>query len=175
MAEIIFDAVTKRYPGGHEAVRDLDITVSDGEFLVLVGPSGCGKSTALRMVAGLEDISDGRILIGGEVANDLSPRDRNIAMIFQTYALYPHLTVAENIGFGLRVRGAGKTEIESKVREAAERLETGALLPRRRGQLSGGQRQRIARGRAIGPPPRAFLRDEPLSNLDARLRVQLRS
>ena len=174
MAEIVFDAVTKRYPGGQEAVRGLDIAVSDGEFLVLVGPSGCGKSTALRMVAGLEDISEGRILIGGEVANDLSPRERNIAMIFQTYALYPHLTVAENIGFGLRVRGVGKAEIDSKVREAAEMLELGPLLSRKPGQLSGGQRQRVAMGRAIVRSPRAFLMDEPLSNLDARLRVQLR-
>ena len=166
MAEIVFDAVTKRYPGGQEAVRGLDIAVSDGEFLVLVGPSGCGKSTALRMVAGLEDISEGRILIGGEVANDLSPRERNIAMIFQTYALYPHLTVAENIGFGLRVRGAGKAEIDSKVREAAERLEIGPLLSRKPGQLSGGQRQRVAMGRAIVRSPRAFLMDEPLSDLE---------
>jgi multiple sugar transport system ATP-binding protein len=175
MAEIIFDAVTKRYPGGHEAVRDLDITVSDGEFLVLVGPSGCGKSTALRMVAGLEDISEGRILIGGEVANDLAPRERNIAMIFQTYALYPHLTVAENIGFGLRVRGVAKAEIDAKVRETAESLELTPLLSRKPAQLSGGQRQRVAMGRAIVREPRAFLMDEPLSNLDARLRVQLRS
>jgi multiple sugar transport system ATP-binding protein len=175
MADITFDAVTKRYPGGHEAVRGLDIAVADGEFLVLVGPSGCGKSTALRMVAGLEDISEGRILIGGEVANDLAPRERNIAMIFQTYALYPHLTVAENIGFGLRVRGVAKAEIDAKVRTTAESLELTPLLSRKPAQLSGGQRQRVAMGRAIVREPRAFLMDEPLSNLDARLRVQLRS
>ena len=175
MAEIVFDGVTKRYPGGQEAVRKLDIAIADGEFLVLVGPSGCGKSTALRMVAGLEDISEGRILIGGEVANDLAPRERNIAMIFQTYALYPHLTVAENIGFGLRVRGMAKEEIAAKVRETAESLELGPLLKRKPAQLSGGQRQRVAMGRAIVRAPKAFLMDEPLSNLDARLRVQLRA
>ncbi len=174
MAEIVFEGVTKRYPGGHEAVRDLDLTIAEGEFLVLVGPSGCGKSTALRMVAGLEDISEGRILIGGEVANDLSPRDRNIAMVFQSYALYPHLTVAENIGFGLRVRGMPKAEIAAKVRAAAEILELDALLSRKPPQLSGGQRQRVAMGRAIVREPAAFLMDEPLSNLDARLRVQMR-
>jgi multiple sugar transport system ATP-binding protein len=175
MADIVFDGVTKRYPGGHEAVRKLDIAIADGEFLVLVGPSGCGKSTALRMVAGLEDISEGRILIGGEVANDLAPRERNIAMIFQTYALYPHLTVAENIGFGLRVRGMAKEEIAAKVRETAESLELGPLLSRKPAELSGGQRQRVAMGRAIVRAPKAFLMDEPLSNLDARLRVQLRA
>ena len=175
MAEIVFEGVTKRYPGGHLAVRDLTLAIGEGEFLVLVGPSGCGKSTALRMVAGLEDISDGRILIGGEVANDLSPRERNIAMVFQSYALYPHLTVAENIGFGLRVRGAAKTEIARKVQEAAEMLELDALLHRKPPQLSGGQRQRVAMGRAIVREPAAFLMDEPLSNLDARLRVQTRT
>ncbi len=175
MAEIVFDGVTKRYPGGHEAVRALDLEIAEGEFLVLVGPSGCGKSTALRMVAGLEDITEGRILIGGEVANDLSPRDRNIAMVFQSYALYPHLTVAENIGFGLRVRGATKPDIAKKVKQAAEILELDALLSRKPPQLSGGQRQRVAMGRAIVREPRAFLMDEPLSNLDARLRVQMRA
>jgi multiple sugar transport system ATP-binding protein len=175
MAEIVFDAVTKRYPGGQLAVDRLDITVADGEFLVLVGPSGCGKSTALRMVAGLEDISDGRILIGGEVANELAPRDRNIAMVFQSYALYPHLTVAENIGFGLRVRGAPKEEIAAKVMATAKILELDGLLSRKPAQLSGGQRQRVAMGRAIVRAPRAFLMDEPLSNLDARLRVQMRA
>jgi multiple sugar transport system ATP-binding protein len=175
VAEIIFDSVTKRYQGGHEAVRGLDLDISDGEFLVLVGPSGCGKSTALRMLAGLEDVTEGRILIGGEVANDLAPRERNIAMIFQTYALYPHLTVAENIGFGLRVRGLAKDTIAAKVRETAERLELSELLSRKPAQLSGGQRQRVAMGRAIVRSPRAFLMDEPLSNLDARLRVQMRA
>jgi multiple sugar transport system ATP-binding protein len=175
MAEILFEQVTKRYPGGHEALRGLDLSIGESEFLVLVGPSGCGKSTALRMVAGLEDISEGRILIGGAVANDLSPRERNIAMVFQSYALYPHLTVAENIGFGLRVRGVAKAEIARKVREAAEILELGDLLARKPPQLSGGQRQRVAMGRAIVRKPRAFLMDEPLSNLDARLRVQTRA
>ncbi len=175
MSEIIFEGVTKRYPGGHVAVRGLDLAIGESEFLVLVGPSGCGKSTALRMVAGLEDISDGRILIGGEVANDLSPRERNIAMVFQSYALYPHLTVAENIGFGLRVRGMAKAEISAKVQEAAEILELDALLHRKPPQLSGGQRQRVAMGRAIVREPAAFLMDEPLSNLDARLRVQTRT
>jgi multiple sugar transport system ATP-binding protein len=175
MAEITFDGVTKRYPGGHVAVRDLDLSIAEGEFLVLVGPSGCGKSTALRMVAGLEDISEGRILIGGAVANDLSPRERNIAMVFQSYALYPHLTVAENIGFGLRVRGVPKDEIAKKVQAAAAILELDALLARKPPQLSGGQRQRVAMGRAIVREPAAFLMDEPLSNLDARLRVQMRA
>jgi multiple sugar transport system ATP-binding protein len=175
MAEIVFEGVTKRYPGGHLAVRDLTLAIGEGEFLVLVGPSGCGKSTALRMVAGLEDISEGRILIGGQVANDLSPRERNIAMVFQSYALYPHLTVAENIGFGLRVRGVAKDEIGKKVRAVADALELEALLDRKPQQLSGGQRQRVAMGRAIVREPAAFLMDEPLSNLDARLRVQTRT
>jgi multiple sugar transport system ATP-binding protein len=175
MAEILFENVTKHFPGGHTAVRGLNLAIGEGEFLVLVGPSGCGKSTALRMVAGLEDISEGRILIGGEVANDLSPRERNIAMVFQSYALYPHLTVAENIGFGLRVRGAAKEEIAAKVKAAAEILELETLLARKPQQLSGGQRQRVAMGRAIVREPRAFLMDEPLSNLDARLRVQMRA
>jgi len=175
MAEIVFEGVTKRYPGGQEAVRGLDLAIAEGEFLVLVGPSGCGKSTALRMVAGLEDISEGQILIGGEVANDLSPRERNIAMVFQSYALYPHLTVEENIGFGLRVRGVAKAEISAKVKAAAEILELDTLLSRKPQQLSGGQRQRVAMGRAIVREPRAFLMDEPLSNLDARLRVQTRA
>jgi multiple sugar transport system ATP-binding protein len=175
MAEILFEGVTKRYPGGHTAVRELNLAIGEGEFLVLVGPSGCGKSTALRMVAGLEDISAGRILIGGEVANDLSPRERNIAMVFQSYALYPHLTVEENIGFGLRVRGVAAAEIAAKVKATAEVLELDGLLARKPQQLSGGQRQRVAMGRAIVREPRAFLMDEPLSNLDARLRVQMRA
>ncbi len=175
MAEIVFEQVSKQYPGGLNAVRNLDLAIEDGEFLVLVGPSGCGKSTALRMVAGLEDISAGRLLIGGAVANDLSPRDRNIAMVFQSYALYPHLTVAENIGFGLRVRGIAKETIARKVREAAAILELSDYLERKPAQLSGGQRQRVAMGRAIVREPHAFLMDEPLSNLDARLRVQMRA
>ena len=175
MAEIVFEQVSKQYPGGLNAVRDLDLAIADGEFLVLVGPSGCGKSTALRMVAGLEDISAGRLLIGSVVANDLSPRERNIAMVFQSYALYPHLTVAENIGFGLRVRGVARQAIARKVKETAAILELSDYLERKPAQLSGGQRQRVAMGRAIVREPQAFLMDEPLSNLDARLRVQMRA
>src|SRR4051812_38872561 len=148
MAEIVFERVSKQYPDGLHAVRALDLAIDDGEFLVLVGPSGCGKSTALRMVAGLEDITDGRLLIGGTLANDLSPRDRNIAMIFQSYALYPHLTVAENIGFGLRVRGVSRVEIATKVTATAAILELSDYLERKPSQLSGGQRQRVAMGRA---------------------------
>src|SRR6202041_1599586 len=175
MAEIILENVSKTYPDGHRAVRSLSLAVDDGEFIVLVGPSGCGKSTALRMVAGLEDISEGQIIVGGAVANDLSPRDRNIAMVFQSYALYPHLTVAENIGFGLRVRGVAKDKIAAKVKAAAEMLELTDYLARKPAQLSGGQRQRVAMGRAIVREPHAFLMDEPLSNLDARLRVSMRA
>ncbi len=175
MATITFDKVTKFYENGHEAVSALDLAVGDGEFLVLVGPSGCGKSTALRMVAGLEQISSGRLLIEGRVANDASPRERNIAMVFQSYALYPHLSVADNIGFGLKVRGVGRTETERKVREVARVLELSEYLDRRPAQLSGGQRQRVAMGRALVRSPNAFLMDEPLSNLDARLRGQMRA
>ena len=175
MADIVFENVSKKYSDGLHAVRSLDLTVRDGEFLVLVGPSGCGKSTALRMVAGLEDISEGRIVVGGAVANDLSPRERNIAMVFQSYALYPHLTVADNIGFGLRVRGVAREEIAAKVASAAKILELSDYLGRKPAQLSGGQRQRVAMGRAIVREPLAFLMDEPLSNLDARLRVQMRA
>jgi multiple sugar transport system ATP-binding protein len=175
MARIVFENVSKRYPDGLHAVRSLDLAIEDGEFLVLVGPSGCGKSTALRMVAGLEDISEGKILVGGVVANDLSPRDRNIAMVFQSYALYPHLTVAENIGFGLRVRGVARQEVAAKVKATAQILELSDYLGRKPAQLSGGQRQRVAMGRAIIREPHAFLMDEPLSNLDARLRVQMRA
>ena len=175
MAEIVFENASKQYPGGVHALRSLDLAIADGEFIVLVGPSGCGKSTALRMAAGLEDITEGRILIGGKVANDLSPRDRNIAMVFQSYALYPHLTVAENIGFGLRVRGVPRGTIAAKVHATATILELGDYLDRKPDQLSGGQRQRVAMGRAIVRAPAAFLMDEPLSNLDARLRVQMRA
>jgi multiple sugar transport system ATP-binding protein len=175
MADIVFEQVSKHYPGGLHAVRELELAIADGEFLVLVGPSGCGKSTALRMVAGLEEISAGRLFIGGVLANDLSPRERNIAMVFQSYALYPHLTVAENIGFGLRVRGVASGEIARKVRETAAILELSDYLARKPAQLSGGQRQRVAMGRAIIREPNAFLMDEPLSNLDARLRVQMRA
>ena len=175
MASIVFDNVGKRYPDGFTAVRALNLEIADGEFLVLVGPSGCGKSTALRMIAGLEDITEGRLLIDGVVANGLSPRDRDVAMVFQSYALYPHMTVAENIGFGLSARGVAKAEIRAKVRETAKLLELEEHLERKPAQLSGGQRQRVAMGRAIARRPKAFLMDEPLSNLDARLRSHMRA
>jgi multiple sugar transport system ATP-binding protein len=175
MASIVFEGVGKRYADGFAAVKSLDLEIADGEFLVLVGPSGCGKSTALRMIAGLEDITEGRLLIDGVVANRLSPRDRDVAMVFQSYALYPHMTVAENIGFGLSARGARKADIALKVRETARLLELEEHLDRRPAQLSGGQRQRVAMGRAIARRPKAFLMDEPLSNLDARLRGHMRS
>jgi multiple sugar transport system ATP-binding protein len=175
MAQIVFEQVGKRYPDGFAAVRGLDLAIADGEFLVLVGPSGCGKSTALRMIAGLEEITEGRLLIDGVVANRLSPRARDVAMVFQSYALYPHLSVAENIGFGLAARGARRAEIDAKVRETAKLLELEDLLHRKPANLSGGQRQRVAMGRAIARRPKAFLMDEPLSNLDARLRGHMRS
>jgi multiple sugar transport system ATP-binding protein len=175
MATIEIDKVSKVYPGGAKAVTDLDIRVADGQFLVLVGPSGCGKTTALRMVAGLEDITDGTISIGERVVNDLSPRDRDIAMVFQNYALYPHMTVAENIGFALRLKKLSSQEIQRKVGEAARILGLEEHLARKPAQLSGGQRQRVAMGRAIVREPAAFLMDEPLSNLDAKLRVQMRT
>ncbi|MBT9385927.1 sn-glycerol-3-phosphate ABC transporter ATP-binding protein UgpC [Pseudooceanicola sp. CBS1P-1] len=175
MSEIEFRGVTKSYPDGYTAIRGLDMTIREGEFLVLVGPSGCGKSTALRMIAGLEEISGGDLMIGGVRSNDLAPRDRDIAMVFQSYALYPHLTVAQNIGFGLKVRGMAKAEIAARVQETARLLELDAHLARKPGQLSGGQRQRVAMGRALVRTPQAFLMDEPLSNLDARLRAQMRA
>ncbi len=175
MAEIVFDKVSKTYEGGHSAVRELNLHIRDGEFMVLVGPSGCGKTTALRMIAGLEDITLGELRINGDVANGLAPRDRNIAMVFQSYALYPHLTVADNIAFGLKVRRVDKTEIDRKVRETAELLELTEYLNRKPAKLSGGQRQRVAMGRALVRSPNAFLMDEPLSNLDARLRGQMRA
>ncbi|UWU17460.1 sn-glycerol-3-phosphate ABC transporter ATP-binding protein UgpC (plasmid) [Rhizobium sullae] len=175
MAEIVFDQISKSYGDGYAAIRNLNMTIRDGEFLVLVGPSGCGKSTALRMIAGLEEVTDGRLTINGAVVNDLAPRDRDIAMVFQSYALYPHLTVAENIGFGLRVRGLDKAEIARKVQETAKLLELEDYLARKPAQLSGGQRQRVAMGRALARSPQAFLMDEPLSNLDARLRGQMRA
>ncbi|UXN68823.1 sn-glycerol-3-phosphate ABC transporter ATP-binding protein UgpC [Devosia neptuniae] len=175
MAQIIFERVSKTYEGGHSAVNELDLEIADGEFMVLVGPSGCGKSTALRMIAGLEDITGGRLIINGEVANELAPRDRNIAMVFQSYALYPHLTVAENIAFGLKVRRVPREAIEAKVRETAALLELTDFLNRKPAKLSGGQRQRVAMGRALVRSPNAFLMDEPLSNLDARLRGQMRA
>ncbi|MGB6117371.1 MAG: sn-glycerol-3-phosphate ABC transporter ATP-binding protein UgpC [Mesorhizobium sp.] len=177
MAEIVFDNVSKTYEGGgtQAAVKNLNLRIADGEFVVLVGPSGCGKSTALRMIAGLEEITSGELRIGGVVANNLAPRDRDIAMVFQSYALYPHLSVRDNIGFGLRVRGASAAEIDAKVRKTAELLELTDFLDRKPARLSGGQRQRVAMGRALVREPNAFLMDEPLSNLDARLRGQMRA
>jgi multiple sugar transport system ATP-binding protein len=175
MAEIVFEKAGKRYADGFEAVKSLDLTVCDGEFLVVVGPSGCGKSTALRMVAGLEDITSGLIRIGGQVVNEMAPRDRNIAMVFQSYALYPHLSIRDNIGFGLRVRGLDRESLQQRVVEVARILELEPYLDRKPAQLSGGQRQRVAMGRAIARSPNAFLMDEPLSNLDAKLRVAMRA
>ena len=175
MAEIEFDDVTKRYPDGFEAVKHMNLDVPDGELMILVGPSGCGKSTALRMVAGLEDISDGELKIGGQVVNDRAPKDRDIAMVFQNYALYPHMTVSENIGFALTMRKVPKPKIQAKVKETAEILGLTEWLNRKPSQLSGGQRQRVAMGRAIVREPSVFLMDEPLSNLDAKLRVQMRA
>jgi multiple sugar transport system ATP-binding protein len=166
--------VTKRYAGGQEAVAELSLNIADGEFVVLVGPSGSGKSTALQLIAGLEDITSGEIWIGDRLVNDVAPRKRDIAMVFQNYALYPHMTVRENIGFALKLQRKPKAEIERRVREAAGALELDELLDRRPAQLSGGQRQRVAMGRAIVRQPQAFLMDEPLSNLDAALRVQTR-
>ena len=175
MAEIKLENVTKRFPDGYEAVRDMSLDIQDGEFMILVGPSGCGKSTALRMIAGLEDITDGELKIGGDVVNQLAPKDRDIAMVFQNYALYPHMTVRENMGFALRLRGVDKEEINKKVEESARILDLEPHLDRKPSQLSGGQRQRVAMGRAIVRDPAAFLMDEPLSNLDAKLRVQMRT
>src|ERR687896_32643 len=175
MAEITMEGITKRYPDGYEAVRDMDLAIADGEFVILVGPSGCGKSTALRMIAGLEDITEGELRIGDEVVNDRAPKDRDVAMVFQNYALYPHMSVRENMGFALKLRGVDKGEIDQKVEEAARILDLEAHLARKPSQLSGGQRQRVARGRAFVRDPAAFLMDEPLSNLDAKLRVQMRT
>src|SRR5690349_17763553 len=175
MAEITLDHVTKRYPDGFEAVKDMSLDIKDGEFMILVGPSGCGKSTALRMIAGLEDITDGQMIIGGDVVNDKAPRDRDIAMVFQNYALYPHMTVRENMGFALKLAKVDKGEIDRKVEEASKILELQQHLDRKPANLSGGQRQRVAMGRAIVRDPKAFLMDEPLSNLDAKLRVQMRT
>jgi multiple sugar transport system ATP-binding protein len=175
MAEIVLDGVTKVFDDGYEAVKDLNLDIADGEFVILVGPSGCGKSTALRMIAGLEDISSGELKIGGEVMNDRSPKDRDIAMVFQNYALYPHMTVRENMGFALSLAGVDKAEIDQKVTEAAEKLDLVDHLDRKPANLSGGQRQRVAMGRAIVRDPKVFLMDEPLSNLDAKLRVQMRT
>ena len=174
MASIDVIDVRKSY-GGHEIIHGVSLGIADGDFVVLVGPSGCGKSTLLRMIAGLESITSGAVKIGSRVVNRLAPKDRDIAMVFQNYALYPHKTVAENMGFGLKLRRAPKAEIEARVRRAAEILDVAALLDRYPRQLSGGQRQRVAMGRAIVRDPQVFLFDEPLSNLDAKLRVQMRA
>jgi multiple sugar transport system ATP-binding protein len=175
MAEIQLREVTKRYPDGTEAVKRVSLDIGDGEFMILVGPSGCGKSTALRMIAGLEEISEGELIIGGEVVNDLAPRDRDIAMVFQNYALYPHMTVRENMGFALKLAKVDSGQIGQRVEEAARILDLEQHLERKPANLSGGQRQRVAMGRAIVRSPKAFLMDEPLSNLDAKLRVQMRT
>jgi len=175
MADILLHEIYKRYPDGFEAVKNLNLPIGDGEFMILVGPSGCGKSTALRMIAGLEAITQGELLIGGTRVNETAPRDRDIAMVFQNYALYPHMTVRENMGFALKLAKVDRRDIDRKVKEAAEILELEPHLDRRPGQLSGGQRQRVAMGRAIVRDPKAFLMDEPLSNLDAKLRVQMRT
>ena len=175
MAGLTFDHVTKTFAQGTVAVNDLSLQIAEGEFMILVGPSGCGKTTALRMVAGLESITSGRIVVGDRVINDISPRDRDIAMVFQNYALYPHMTVARNLAFGLRQRKAPKEEIDRRVREIADMLGLEGLLKRRPAELSGGQRQRVAMGRALVREPKAFLLDEPLSNLDAKLRVAMRA
>jgi multiple sugar transport system ATP-binding protein len=174
MAEIVLEHVNKSYPDGATAVKDLNVTIADGEFLILVGPSGCGKTTTLNMIAGLEDISSGELRIGGERVNEKSPKDRDIAMVFQSYALYPHMTVRQNIAFPLTLAKMKKADIAQKVEETAKILDLAELLERKPSQLSGGQRQRVAMGRAIVRHPKAFLMDEPLSNLDAKLRVQMR-
>ncbi|HEX5449976.1 MAG TPA: sn-glycerol-3-phosphate ABC transporter ATP-binding protein UgpC, partial [Gaiellaceae bacterium] len=175
MAQVAFDRVSKIYPDGTRAVNDMNLEIRDGEFMVLVGPSGCGKTTALRMVAGLEDISEGVLSIGERIVNHVPSRDRDIAMVFQSYALYPHLSVYENIAFGLRLKKLPKEEIDQRVQQAAKLLGLDELLKRKPRALSGGQRQRVAMGRAIVREPQAFLMDEPLSNLDAKLRVQMRA
>jgi multiple sugar transport system ATP-binding protein len=175
VSDIVFEHIGKRYGDGFEAVKDMNLSIDDGEFMILVGPSGCGKSTALRMVAGLEDITDGELKIGGEVVNDRAPKDRDIAMVFQNYALYPHMTVRENMGFALKLAKVPQGEIDRKVVDAARILDLEQHLDRKPANLSGGQRQRVAMGRAIVRSPKVFLMDEPLSNLDAKLRVQMRT
>ena len=174
MSSLSLKNICKKYPNGFEAVKDFNLEIADKEFIIFVGPSGCGKSTTLRMVAGLEDISSGELYIDGKLVNDVEPKDRDIAMVFQNYALYPHMTVYDNMAFGLKLRKVPKDEIDKKVREAAEILDLSALLDRKPKALSGGQRQRVAMGRAIVRKPKVFLMDEPLSNLDAKLRVQMR-
>ncbi|PJK01146.1 sn-glycerol-3-phosphate ABC transporter ATP-binding protein UgpC [Lysobacteraceae bacterium NML91-0213] len=174
MARVELDGVRKVYPNGHVGVAGASFSIADGELLVLVGPSGCGKSTLLRMIAGLESISAGTLRIGERVVNDIAPRDRDIAMVFQSYALYPHMSVADNLAFGLKLRGHDRASVDARVREAAKTLELDALLDRKPGQLSGGQRQRVALGRALVRNPQVFLLDEPLSNLDAKLRMSMR-
>ena len=175
MAEIVLDRVTKSYPNGNTVVDDLSLTIADGEFVILVGPSGCGKSTTLNMIAGLEEITSGELRIGGQRVNEKAPRDRDIAMVFQSYALYPHMTVRQNIAFPLTLAKLPQAEIAGKVEDTARILDLTDLLDRKPSQLSGGQRQRVAMGRAIVRRPKAFLMDEPLSNLDAKLRVQMRA
>jgi multiple sugar transport system ATP-binding protein len=175
MSEIVLDGISKRFDDGFEAVKDMNLDIADGEFMILVGPSGCGKSTALRMIAGLEDITDGELRIGDDVVNQIAPRDRDIAMVFQNYALYPHMTVRENMAFPLKLAKVSQEETNRKVEEAARILDLEQHLDRRPANLSGGQRQRVAMGRAIVRDPKAFLMDEPLSNLDAKLRVQMRT
>jgi multiple sugar transport system ATP-binding protein len=175
MAEIILEGVTKRFPDGALAVKDVDLDIADGEFVILVGPSGCGKSTTLNMIAGLEDITEGTLRIGDRVVNDLAPKERDVAMVFQSYALYPHMNVRENMGFPLRLAKVDKATINAKVEGAAQILDLTEHLDRKPANLSGGQRQRVAMGRAIVRDPKAFLMDEPLSNLDAKLRVQMRT
>ena len=175
MAEIAYDSVSKVYDDGTQAVHDLDLEIGDGELMVLVGPSGCGKTTALRMVAGLEEISGGEIRIGDRIVNDLTPKDRDVAMVFQSYALYPHMSVYDNLAFGLKLRKLPKEQVDERVRRAAKILQIEEFLKRKPRALSGGQRQRVAMGRAIVREPQAYLMDEPLSNLDAKLRVQMRA
>ncbi len=175
MARVVYDGVYKRFPDGTEAIKDLNLEIDDGEFVILVGPSGCGKSTALRMCAGLEEISEGELIIDDKVVNNLTPKERDIAMVFQSYALYPHMSVAENMGFALKLAKMPSDEINKRVNEAADTLDLTEYLHRKPKALSGGQRQRVAMGRAIVRQPQAFLMDEPLSNLDAKLRVQMRA